>query len=169
MTMDAARVLLSRLFRSTSSRSKDADISDRDTGRGSGDVSPQWGAHSKRVDPGQDQNGANKLAVQASGDAINKGAPDGVSASPSGSEGANIQGRSAGARVAAEFTPIPSLARRGRTAAFWGMVGRPTSGTMVASRPEITAVQRQMLRHAARMIMRDPNAPDEPPLTRPSC
>lgn len=169
MTMDAARVLLSRLFRSTSSRSKDADISDRDTGRGSGDVSPQWGAPSKRVDPGQDQNGANKLAVQASGDAINKGAPDGVSASPSESEGANIQGRSAGGESGGGAYPNPKSGKAGTNSGFMGMVGRPTSRTMVASRPEITAVQRQMLRPAARMIMRDPNAPDEPPLTRPSC
>ena len=146
MAMEAARALLSRLFRSTASEPKDADRNDRGTSQG-----------------------ANKSTVQANGNGTNKGAPDGVSASRSGSEGANIQGRSAGGESGGGVYPNPKFGKAGTNSGFMGMVGRPTSGTMVASRPEITTVQRRMLRPAARMIMRDPNAPDEPPLTRPSC
>lgn len=91
-------------------------------------MSPQWGAHSKRVDPGQDQNGANKLAVQASGDAINKGAPDGVSASPSESEGANIQGRSAGGESGGGAYPNPKSGKAGTNSGFMGHGGQTDIG-----------------------------------------
>lgn len=91
-------------------------------------MSPQWGAHSKRVDPGQDQNGANKLAVQASGDAINKGAPDGVSASPSESEGANIQGRSAGGESGGGVYPNPKFGKAGTNSGFMGHGGQTDIG-----------------------------------------
>lgn len=91
-------------------------------------MSPQWGAPSKRVDPGQDQNGANKLAVQASGDAINKGAPDGVSASPSESEGANIQGRSAGGESGGGAYPNPKSGKAGTNSGFMGHGGQTDIG-----------------------------------------
>jgi hypothetical protein len=129
-------------------------MSDRDISHDLENASPQWRAHSKNVDPGRDENGADKAAVQASGNGIDKGAPDGVSASPSEAAGANVQGVPPAERVAVEPTLILSQARLERTAASWGMAGRPTSATMVASRPAITVARRPTPRRVARTIMR---------------
>jgi hypothetical protein len=105
MTMEAARALLSRLFRSTSSEPKDADRNDRDTSQG-----------------------ANKSTVQASGNGTTKGAPDGVSASPSGSERANIQGRSAGGESGGGAYPNPKSGKAGTNSGFMGHGGQTDIG-----------------------------------------
>jgi hypothetical protein len=93
MTMKAARALLSRFFRSTSSQPKDADRNDRGTSHGA-----------------------------------NKGAPDGVSASPSGSEGANIQGRSAGGESGGGAYPNPKFGKAGTNSGFMGHGGQTDIG-----------------------------------------
>lgn len=88
----------------------------------------KWGARFKREDPTQDQNGANKSAVQAGGDGINKGAPDGVSASPSRSEGANIQGRSAGGESGGGAYPKLKSGKAGTNIGFMGHGGQTDIG-----------------------------------------
>lgn len=105
MTMEAARALLYRFFRSTSSLPKDADRSDRGTSQG-----------------------ANNSTVQASGNGTNKGAPDGVSASPSGAEGANTQGRSAGGESGGGAYPNPKSGKAGTNSGFMGHGGQTDIG-----------------------------------------
>jgi hypothetical protein len=128
MTLVATRVFLSQFFRFTSSRSKEADKNDCDANQDPGDPAPQWAKHHKHVDLGQDQNGANMSAVQASGDGINKGAPDGVSASPSRSEGANIQGRSAGGESGGGAYPNPKSGKAATNCGFMGHGGQTDIG-----------------------------------------
>lgn len=74
------------------------------------------------------EHGANKVPVQASGDGVNKGAPDGVSAPPSGGEGANIQGRSDGGESGGGAYPNPKTGKAGTNSGFLGHGGQTDIG-----------------------------------------